>query len=113
MLESVARLHLQNGLALAGRLNHRVEHCVLGQHEGRQLTKDHVRDGGQIPLALQHAGEPLEVRLEPVLFDVLTCRFPEVADHLVQLVLQGGDLAACLDSYLPRQVALCDRRRHF
>ena len=39
-------------------------------------------------------------------------RLAEVADHLVQLVLQDRDLAAGLDADLPGQVALGHRGRH-
>ena len=65
---------------------------------------------GQVALALEHAGEALPVRLQPVLLDVLPGRLAEVANHLVELVLQDGDLSACLDPDLPGEVALGHRR---
>ena len=49
---------------------------------------------GQVALTLEHAGEALEVGLQPVLLGVLARRLAQVADHLVELVLQHGDLAA-------------------
>ena len=66
----------------------------------------------QVALALEHAGEALEVGLQPVLLGVLARRLAQVADHLVELVLEHGDLAAGLDADLPRQVTLGHRRRH-
>ena len=63
-------------------------------------------------LALEHAGEALPVRLQPVLLDVLPGRLAQVADHLVELVLQDGDLAARLHADLPGEVALGDRGGH-
>ena len=83
---------------------------MLGRHQRRQLREDHARDRGQVALALEHAGEALEVGLQPVLLGVLPRRLPQVADHLVELVLEHGDLAARLDPDLPRQVSLGHRR---
>ncbi len=66
----------------------------------------------EVVLALEHAGEALPVRLQPVLLDVLPGRLAEVADHLVERVLQAGHLAARLHRDLPGQVALGHRRGH-
>ena len=49
---------------------------------------------GEVALALEHAREALEVGLQPVLLDVLARRLAQVADHLVELVLEDRDLAA-------------------
>ena len=67
---------------------------------------------GEVALALEHAGEALLVRLQPVLLDVLARRLAQVADHLVERVLQDRDLAAGLDPHLPGEVALGHRGRH-
>ena len=85
---------------------------MLGHHERRELGEDQVRDLVEVALALEHAGESLEVGLQPVLLDVLPRRFAEVPDHLVELVLQDGDLAARLDAHLPGEVALGDGGGH-
>ena len=53
---------------------HLINHALLSIHQRRQLGKQHSAYGGQIALALQHAGKPSEVRLEPVLFGVV-CRW--------------------------------------
>ena len=71
-----------------------------------------LRDGREVALALEHAGEALEVRLQPVLLGVLAHRLAQVADHLVEHVLEDRDLAARVDAHLPRQVALGHRRGH-
>ena len=113
LLVAVARLELQLGLAAVGGGAHRVEDSVLGGDERRQFREDHARHVAEVVLALEHAGEELAVRLQPVLLDVLPRRLPEVADHLVERVLQDGDLAARLHGDLPRQVALGDRGGHF
>ena len=81
------------------------------RHEWSEFGKDHVRHGREVPLTLKHPGKALEVGLQPVLLRVLPRRFAEVADHLVELVLQHGDLAARLDAHLPREIALGDRGR--
>ena len=85
---------------------------MLRRDERRELGQDQVRDGRQVALALEHAGEALEVGLQPVLLGVLARRLAQVADHLVELVLEHRDLAAGLDADLPCQVALGHRRRH-
>ena len=82
---------------------------MLRRHERRELREDHVRHVVEIALALEHAREPLEVRLQPVLLDVLARGLAQVADHLVELVLQDRDFAAGLDAHLPGEVALGHR----
>ena len=89
-----------------------VEDTVLSGDERRQLGQHHVRHGGHVPLPLKHPREALEIRLQPVLLGVLSRGLEEVANHLVELVLQHGDLAAGLHADLPRQVSLGDRCRH-
>ena len=83
-----------------------VEHAALGVHERRDLGQDQVRDGDEVALALQHAGEAGEVRLQPILLGVLQRRVAQVADHLVDVVLERGDLARGLDGDRPGEVAL-------
>ena len=65
----------------------------------------------QVLLALQHAAELGEVGLQPVLLGVLLRRVLQVADHLVDRVLQRRDLALRLDRDRARQVALRHRGR--
>jgi len=92
----------------------------LGHEEGAVLRVDHrgelrqhlIGDGEQIALALEHAGEPREVRLEPILLLVHARRFRERADHLIDVVFQERDLAARVHGDGLREVALGHRRRH-
>ena len=90
-----------------------VEDRVLGRDDGGQLGEDEPTDREQVFLALQHAAELGEVRLEPVLFAVLEGLVLEVADHLVDVVLEDRDLAEGLDLDGARQVALGDGGGHF
>src|SRR5579859_5249099 len=86
---------------------------MLRVNQGSQLRQDHLRDRHQVTLALQHSREPGEVRLEPVLFSVLLRRLLEVADHLVDVVLEDRDFSARLNADGSRQVAFGHGRRHF
>ena len=67
----------------------------------------------QVALALQHAREAREIGLQPVLLGVLQRLILQVADHLVDVVLERGDLAGRLHADRARQVALGHRGRHF
>ena len=75
----------------------------------RQLGQQQLADGVQLALALQHAGEPGEVGLQPVLLAVALGGLAQVRDHRVDVVLQLRDLAAGLDLDRARQVALGHR----
>src|SRR5207247_933755 len=90
--------------ALAAR--HRAEDGVRGRHDRRQLGEDHPAHGEQVALALQHPGELGEVGLQPVLLRVLLGGLLEVADHLVDVVLQLLDLALRHDVDGAGEVAL-------
>ena len=68
-----------------------------------------ARDRLQVALALHQARDPREVRLQPVLLGVLLRRLAQVGDHLVDAVLELGDLAGGLDRDLAREVALGHR----
>ena len=67
----------------------------------------------QIALALHHAAELREVRLQPVLLGVALGRRAQVADHRVDVVLEFGHFAARVDLDRARQVALRHGGRHF
>ena len=88
-----------------------VDDALLRVDQRRQLGQQHAADGRQIALALQHAGEPGEVGLQPVLLGVAVGREPQVVDHRVDVVFELGDLAARVDLDRPRQVALGHRGR--
>ena len=77
----------------------------------RHLAHQEPRDGLLVSLALEHPGEAGEVRIEPILGGVPLGRLSEVADHLVDVVLEVRDLARRLDIDRARQVALRDGRR--
>ena len=66
---------------------------MLRIYQRREFRQHHLRDGLHVALALQHAGEAREVRLQPVLLGVLLRRLFEVEDHLVDVVLQRRHLA--------------------
>ena len=106
LLVAVAGLELQDPFGAIGRAGDRVEDAVLGRYQGGQLGEDHVRDVRQVVLALEHAGDAFPVRLQPVLLDVLPGGLAQVADHLVQGVLERGDLAARLHPDLTGEVAV-------
>ena len=97
----------------ATSVEHLVDRALLRVDERRQLGQQQLADGDEIALALQHARELREVRLQPVLFLVALGRPAQVVDHRVDVVLQLGDLAARLDLNRARQVALGHRGRHF
>src|SRR5664279_54041 len=90
LLVAVSGLIDEHRLATLFEAGHRVEDAMLRRYERRELGEDHARDSGQVALALEHAREALEVGLQPVLLGVLARRIAQVADHLVELVLQHG-----------------------
>ena len=73
---------------------------------GVSSRHDQLRDRRDVALTLHHAGELREVRLQPVLLVVLLRRVLQVADHLVDVVFQRGDLALRFDGDGSGQVAL-------
>ena len=85
---------------------------MLGGDDRRDLAHDQLGHGLQVALALEHARDPGEVRLQPVLLRVDPGGLAEVLDHLVDVVRELGDLALRLDLDRPRQVALGHRGRH-
>ena len=95
-------------VGLAAAVEH-VEHRLLRADHRRQFRQDQAADGEQVALALQHAAELGEVGLQPVLLGVLLRRVLQVADHLVDGVLEGRHLALRLDRDRARQVALGHR----
>ncbi len=104
LLVGVRREELQVRLVLV-HLRHE-EGAMLRADDGGELRQHLIGDGEQIALALQHSGEPREVRLEPILLLVHARRLGERADHLVDVVLQQRNLAARVDGDGLRQVAL-------
>ena len=83
-----------------------IDRSLLRVDQRRELGEQHLADGVQLALALEHAGELREVGLEPVLLAVALGGLAQVGDHRVDVVLQLGDLAARLDLDRARQVAL-------
>ena len=74
-----------------------IENPVLHRDERRQLGQDRARDGLEIALALEETRELREVGLEPVLLRVLLRGVLEIADHLVDVVLEGRHLPGRVD----------------
>ncbi len=89
----------------------KVEDAALDADERGELGEDHPSDRLQVALALEHLPEPGDVRLEPVDFMVPSRRLAQVANHLVDVVLEELDLALGVDLDRSRQVAASHRRR--
>ena len=87
---------------------HDIESAVLRGHHLAELRKDELGHRNKILLALQHARELRQVGLEPILLGVLLGRVLEVANHLVDVVLQGRHFALSLDRDRPAQIPLGD-----
>ena len=85
---------------------------MLGGDGRGELGHDELRDGAQLPLTLHQPRDPREVRLEPVLLLVAIRGVAQVGDHLVDVVLQLGNLTLRLDGDRTCEVALCHGGRH-
>ena len=110
-LGAVARDELELGLVLLALGD--VEHAILRVHQRRELRHDQVRHGREVALALEHAAEAGEVGLEPILLGILERLLLQVADHLVDRVLERRHLARRLDGDRAGEVALGHGGRHF
>ena len=66
---------------------------MLGADQRGELAEHQRGDGGQVTVALQETGQPRQVGLEPVLVLVGPGGLLEVGDHLVDVVLELGNLA--------------------
>ena len=71
-----------------------------------QLGQEHLADGEQVALALQHAGELGHVGLEPVLFLVALGGDAQIVNHRVDVVFEFGHLTTGLNLNGTSQVAL-------
>ncbi len=89
-----------------------VDRTELGTDRRGHLTNDHLADRVQITLALHLAADPGDVRLQPVLLGVLVGRLPQIGDHLVDVVLELGDLALGLHRDGASEITASDRGRH-
>ena len=99
----------------AGRVIDHFKHIklgVLGGHDRRQLGQDQPADRIERLLPLQHAAELGQIGLEPVLLGILLRRVAQVADHFIDRVLQGRNLALRLHRDRTGQVALRHRGGH-
>ena len=92
---------------------HLVDDALLRVDQRRKFGEQHAADGGEIALALQHAGEAGEVGLQPVLLGVAVGGEAEVVDHGVDVVFQFGDFAAGFHLNRAGQVALGHGGRDF
>ena len=108
------------GAVAGGELDHRilflplgdVEDAILGVHQRGELRHDQVRHGGEIAFALKHPRETGEVGLQPVLLRVLQRLILQVADHLVDIVLERRHLTGRFHRDRPGEIALRHRGRH-
>ena len=89
-----------------------VEDRLLSAHHRRELRQNQLTHGRQVALPLEHAAEFGQVRLEPVLLGVLLSGFAQVADHLIDVVFEGGQFALRFDGDRRRQIAGGDRGGH-
>ena len=83
----------QLGLAQRVAVLDEEERAVLGADHRRDLAHDQLGHGLDVALALEHARDPGQVGLQPVLLRVDLRGLAEVLDHLVDVVLELGDLA--------------------
>ena len=90
-----------------------VDDALLRVDQRGQFGEQHAAHGGEVALALQHAGEAGEVGLEPVLLGVAVGGEPQVVDHGVDVVFQLGHFAAGFHLNGAGQVALGDGGGHF
>ena len=79
---------------------------MRGADHRRELAEDQLRHGLQVLLPLHHPRELGEVRLQPVLLRVARRGLAQVADHLVDVVLERGQLALRLHGDVAGEVAL-------
>ncbi len=79
-----------------------VEHAALDTDERGELGEDHPTDHLDVALALEHSPEAGDVRLEPVDLLVALRRLAQVANHLVDVVLEELDLALRVNLDGPR-----------
>src|SRR3989449_1774517 len=82
-----------------------VEDAALDADQRSELREDQPAHHLEVALALEHSREAGDVRLEPVDLLVSLRRLAQVADHLVDVVLEELDLALRIDLDGPRQVA--------
>src|SRR5271157_3597785 len=101
----------QRGL-LAIADGHLVNGPLLSLHKRHQIGQERLRDGEEVALALEHAGEAGDVGLQPVLLLVALGGLAQVGDHGVDVVLQLGHLALGIDLDRASQVTLSHRGRH-
>jgi hypothetical protein len=89
-----------------------VDRALVGSDQRNELAEQQLAHGAQFALALEHAGKPGEVRLEPILLAIALGRLAQVGDHRIDVVLELGHLAARLDLDGAREVALGHGGRH-
>ena len=88
------------------------ERAELGVHQRRHLGHDHAADLAEVALALQQAADPGQVGVQPALLGVRLGGLAQGHDHLVDVVLELGDLALRLDRDPLGQVAAGHRGGH-
>ena len=114
----LARARRVGGQQTQGRLLilvglHLVDGSLLRLHQRGQLGKQHLADGEQVALALQHARKFGEVRLQPILLLITFRGHAQVGNHRVEIVLEIGDFAARIHLNRTRQIALGHSGRNF
>ncbi|KAF5409767.1 MAG: hypothetical protein Udaeo2_01190 [Candidatus Udaeobacter sp.] len=66
---------------------------MLSRNHWGELRQDQLTNRQQVSLALQHARKLCEISFEPVLLLIPQCGVLQVADHFVDVVLHGRNLA--------------------
>src|SRR6185437_4567431 len=92
---------------------HLVNHSMLRVDQGSKFRKQHPGDGSKIALPLQHAGEPRQVSLQPILFRVALRREAEIIDHRVDVVFEFRNFTARLYLNRTREVTFRYGGGHF
>src|SRR5215469_1960947 len=89
-----------------------INRALVGSDQWAELAQQHLADGTQLPLALEHSGESRQVRLQPILLTIALGRFAQVGNHRVDVVFQLSYFAAGLDLDGAGEVTLGHRRGH-
>ena len=86
---------------------------MLGGHQRREFGEQHARHIHDVALALQHTGQACQAGLQPVLLGIALGGLFQVADHLVDVVLEIRHLAPRRHLNRAGEIALGHGGRHF
>ncbi len=84
---------------------------LLSLHKWHQIGEERLSDCEKVALPLEHAGEPGDVGLEPVLLFIALGGLTQVGDHRVDVVLELGHLPLGVNLDRACQITLRHRGR--